>query len=299
MKKLTALILIIICAFLAACTDGADKVDLSSIPAFSGKPYAELNGNMPSFTDKQKESTEAFEKYSRLDELGRCGAAFANVCVDTMPTEERESISSVKPTGWNQKAYTFIEDGYVYNRCHLIGFQLTGENANERNLITGTRYMNVKGMLPFENEVADYVASTGRHVLYRVTPIFDGENLVANGVQMEAWSVEDKGYGVCFNVYCYNVQPGVVITYASGKNKSDGTLDKITGKSSTSGSKSDTRTAKKEKAKKYVLNTNTKKFHFPDCDSVYAMHPDNKKEVKAKRSELIEQGYSPCGDCKP
>ena len=299
MKKFTVIILIILCVFLTACSDGADKVDLSSIPAFSGTPYVELNGNIPSFTEKQKESTEAFEKYSRLDWLGRCGAAFANVCIDTMPTEERESISSVKPTGWNQKSYAFIQDGYVYNRCHLIGFQLTGENANERNLITGTRYMNVQGMLPFENEVADYVASTGRHVLYRVTPVFDGDNLVANGVQMEAWSVEDKGYGVCFNVYCYNVQPGVVITYASGKNKSDGTLDKITGKSSTSGSKSDTKITKKETAKKYILNTNTKKFHYPDCDSVYAMHPDNKKEVKAKRSELIEQGYSPCGDCKP
>ena len=186
------------------------SVDLAAIPEYSGQPYVTLEENQPDFT-LEDFTLDPFETYSRLDYLGRCGPAYANVCIDTMPTEERESISEVEPTGWVNRPYDFVDGEYLYNRCHLIGFQLTGENANERNLITGTRYMNVEGMLPFENLVADYVASTGNHVLYRVSPVFEGDNLVASGVQMEAISVEDEGEGVCFNVYVYNVQPGVEI----------------------------------------------------------------------------------------
>ena len=196
----------------------APSYDLSNILDYDGtSAYAVIDRNQPSFTEKEY-TTDSYEYYSELDSLGRCGVAEACVGVDLMPTEERESISKVKPTGWVQHQYDFVDGGNLYNRCHLIGFQLTGENANEKNLITGTRYMNVEGMLPFENQVADYVASTGNHVLYRVTPAFAGTELVARGVEMEAYSVEDQGRGVCFHVYCYNVQPGVEIDYATGEN---------------------------------------------------------------------------------
>ena len=177
----------------------AAAVALEDVPAFSGAPYVEIDGNQPAFSEAER-TAESLETYSALDELGRCGPAFACIGQDLMPTQERESISQVRPTGWQNAEYDFVDGGYLYNRCHLIGFQLTGENANERNLITGTRYMNVEGMLPFENMVADYVKETGNHVLYRVTPVFEAEELVARGVQMEAWSVEDEGDGVCFNV---------------------------------------------------------------------------------------------------
>lgn len=184
---------------------------------FTGqKAYEVINFGEPYFTDEEKESTEAFETYSELDELGRCGVAYANICEELMPTEERGEIGSVKPTGWHTVKYDQISGKYLYNRCHLIGYQLAGENANELNLITGTRYLNVEGMLPFENEIADYVKDTGNHVLYRVTPIFDGDNLVADGVLMEAYSVEDDGAGVKFCIFCYNVQPFVGIDYATG-----------------------------------------------------------------------------------
>lgn len=191
-----------------------------TIPEYSGNPYVELNGNVPYFTDEEL-STTAFELYSELDFLGRCGACYANVCKEIMPTEERGSIGMVKPTGWHTVKYDCITDRYLYNRCHLIGYQLAGENANEKNLITGTRYLNVDGMLPFENEVADYVNDTDNHVLYRVTPVFSGDNLLASGVIIEAKSVEDKGAGLQFNVYCYNVQPGISIDYIDGQSWED------------------------------------------------------------------------------
>lgn len=186
------------------------------IPEYSGNPYVELNGNVPYFTDEEL-STTAFELYSEIDSLGRCGACYANICKEIMPAEERGSIGMVKPTGWHTVKYDCITDRYLYNRCHLIGYQLAGENANEKNLITGTRYLNVDGMLPFENEVADYVDETDNHVLYRVTPVFSDDNLVASGVIIEAKSVEDKGAGLQFNVYCYNVQPGISIDYIDGQ----------------------------------------------------------------------------------
>lgn len=193
--------------------------DLSSIPAFTNKPYVVLNNNVPDFPEADKTSKKAFEHYSNLDSLGRCGPAYANVCLETMPTQNRGPIGQVKPSGWQTVKYDGIDGKYLYNRCHLIGYQLTAENANPKNLITGTRYLNVTGMLPFENLVADYVKETKHHVLYRVTPIFQGNDLVARGVQMEAYSVEDKGAGVQFNVFVYNNQPGITIDYKTGKSK--------------------------------------------------------------------------------
>ena len=193
--------------------------NLEDIPEFDGKtPYVIINNNEPEFPDEDL-NTNSFEKYSELDSLGRCGAAYANVSKDTMPTEARGEISKVKPTGWHTVKYDCVEGKYLYNRCHLIGYQLTAENANKQNLITGTRYLNVDGMLPFENQVAEYVKQENGHVLYRVTPIFEGNNLVANGVQMEAESVEDKGEKVKFNVYAYNVQPNIKIDYLTGNSE--------------------------------------------------------------------------------
>ena len=193
--------------------------DLTTIPEYDGvNPYVVLKDNKPAFDEKYF-SSEAFEEYSELDYLNRCGPAFANIGIETMPTEERGEIGQVKPSGWQTVKYDNVDGKYLYNRCHLIGYQLTAENANEKNLITGTRYMNVQGMLPFENMIADYIDETENHILYRVTPIFEGENLVASGVQIEAKSVEDNGEGICFNVYVYNVQPGITIDYSNGDSK--------------------------------------------------------------------------------
>lgn len=262
------------------------------IPAYSGRAYCEVNGNVPGFDDDEL-VTEAFEDYSDLDPLGRCGTAYANICKDIMPTEERGEIGTVKPSGWHTVKYNDLIDGnYLYNRCHLIGYQLAGENANEKNLITGTRYMNVEGMLPFENEVADYVKRTGNHVLYRVTPIFDGDDLVASGVQMEAESVEDRGAGVSFNVYVYNVQPGVIIDYETGDSEAD--PDYVV-------TENETLEIKTEHTDEdtYIVNTNTGRFHKPSCTSVKQMKESNRLERTTTRDELISEGYEPCGNCKP
>lgn len=195
-------------------------VTLDTLPDYGGSPYVELYNGQPSFTEEEKDGTASWERYAELDLLGRCGPAMACIGRDLMPTEELGSIGMVKPSGWHTVRYDDVVDGkYLYNRCHLIGYQLTGENANEQNLITGTRYLNVVGMLPFEDLTADYVKETGNHVLYRVMPVFKGLELVARGVQIEAYSVEDDGAGVCFNVYCYNVQPGVEIDYATGESR--------------------------------------------------------------------------------
>ena len=262
--------------------------DPESLPAYSGEPYVGVNGNVPYFTEEDL-TTDAFEEYSPLDALGRCGVAFANVCPELMPTEERGEIGMIRPSGWQTVRYDGVVDGnYLYNRCHLIGYQLSGENANEENLITGTRYMNVEGMLPFENMVADYIKETGNHVLYRAIPIFEGENLVASGVVMEALSVEDEGEGVCFHVYVYNVQPGVEIDYATGESWE-------TGDSAFSALESQA----EEQEADYVLNTSSKKFHRPDCSSVDSMSEKNRQEYHGTREELIAQGYEPCGSCNP
>ena len=256
-------------------------IDPASVPPFSGEPFVALADNVPSFLPGEM-TTSSYEVYSPLDALGRCGAASACVGVDLMPTEERESIGQVKPSGWQTVKYDCVDGKYLYNRCHLIGFQLTGENANKQNLITGTRYMNVEGMLPFENMVADYVKETENHVLYRVTPIYDGDALVAGGVQMEALSVEDEGKGVSFNVYVYNSQPGVEIDYATGESWLEG------------GDRPETPA---ETA--YVLNTSSKKFHLPDCAGASTIKAENREEYSGAREELVEQGYKPCGTCKP
>lgn len=352
----------------ASAASQKEKITLNNLPAYSGEAYVELNDNVPSFSKKDM-TTKAFEKYSELDDLGRCGAAYANVCRETMPTEERGNIGMIKPSGWQTVKYDNVDGKYLYNRCHLIGYQLTAENANEKNLITGTRYLNIEGMLPFENMVADYIDETDNHVLYRVTPIFKGDNLLASGVQMEAYSVEDKGKGVSFNVYCYNVQPGIEINYSDGTSRfADGTIasitlnyskyaltvgqsktfvastspesaainvtwyssnskaatvDKngkvtavkagtatITAKTSnglkatckiTVKAKSDTTVANNTSSGNitYVLNTNTKKFHLPNCSSVKDMKDKNKKEVSCSRDEVIDMGYVPCNRCKP
>ena len=252
------------------------------IPEYSGVPYVVLNDNEPSF-DETDLTDEAYEYYSELDADGKCGVAEASIGEELMPTEERGNIGQVKPSGWQTVKYDNVEGKYLYNRCHLIGFQLTGENANEKNLITGTRYMNTEGMLPFENMVADYIRETGNHVMYRVTPIFEGDNLVASGVQMEAKSVEDNGESICFNVYVYNVQPGIEIDYATGDSQLAKQMDeKHVGEVAT-----------------YILNTNNRKFHREECSSVKDMKGKNKQIYKGTRTDLVRQGYEPCGRCNP
>ena len=253
--------------------------DLESIPEYSGEPYVTIHDNVPFFSEEEF-TTDAFETYSELDDLGRCGTAYANICEDIMPTEKRGKIGMIKPSGWHTVKYTGIDGNYLYNRCHLIGYQLSAENANEKNLITGTRYLNVTGMLPFENMVADYVNETGNHVLYRVTPIYNQENLVADGVLMEAQSVENDDLAFC--VYCYNVQPGIEIDYHTGDSKS-----------------SETEQPSKTSEDLYVLNRNTKKFHRPNCSSVQDIKPKNKQEFSGNTKALIQQGYSPCKNCNP
>lgn len=252
----------------------------SNIPDYSGEPYIEVNSNNPFFTDEEF-TTSSFEYYSELDELGRCGVCYACIGKDLMPTEERGPIGMVKPTGWQIAKYDFVDGGYLYNRCHLIGYQLTGENANTRNLITGTRYLNIEGMLPFENKIADYVSSTDNHVMYRITPVFDGNNLLADGVEMEGYSVEDNGKGIYFNVYCYNVQPNVKIDYSNGNSKECNTI--------INNSIADSTTAT------YILNLNTNRFHSESCSLINNITPKNKKKYEGNRDKLISEGYEPCG----
>lgn len=266
------------------------KFSLSQVPKYNGEASVEVNGNKPYFTAKEKKNTKSFESYHKLDKLGRCGVAYANVCKDTMPTEERGAIGSVKPTGWHTVKYNGIVDGnYLYNRCHLIAYCLTAENANKKNLITGTRYLNIEGMLPYETMVANYVDRTGNHVLYRVTPVFKGNNLLASGVLMEGYSVEDKGKGIKFCVYAYNVQPDIKIDYKTGDSKLISDKRKNTGNNSSD----------QETKQTYIVNLNTKKFHKPNCRSVSSMSERNKKTYKGKRSSLINNGYSPCKICNP
>ena len=255
------------------------------------KPYAEVNDNVPQFTEEQI-TTESFESYSDLDDLGRCGPAIACIGKDIMPTEERGAIGQVKPSGWQMAKYDIVDGKYLYNRCHLIGYQLSGENANEKNLITGTRYMNMEGMLPFENMVAAYIEETDNHVMYRVTPIFTENNLLADGVQMEAFSVEDNGKGISFNVFVYNMQPGIEINYLDGTSKleSDSDFEETVEKQNIQDEKNDTL---------YILNTNTMKFHSEDCSSIKDIKPKNKESYNGTKAWLIDNGYSSCGICNP
>ena len=253
------------------------KIPNEAVVSDNDVAYVVVNENVPEFEDVDT-GTDAYEFYSELDELGRCGYAIACIGRELMPTEERESIGQVKPTGWHTVKYSFVDGKYLYNRCHLIGFQLTGENANKQNLITGTRFMNVQGMLPFENMVADYIRETDNHVLYRVTPVFDEDNLVASGVQMEALSIEDDGDGICFNVFVYNREPGVTIDYNTGVSCE---TDKM----------------ETDNPRKYVLDRFGKIFHEEHCYEQYAV--EDPRDYSGGREELLNNGYKACKKCKP
>ena len=302
--------------------EGLDEV---SIDNYTGEAYIEINGNKPYFTEDEKKSTEPFESYSKLDDLGRCGVAYANVCPDIMPSEPRGDIGDIRPSGWHTAKYSdVIEDRYLYNRSHLIAYSLAGENANEKNLITGTRYLNQETMQIFELQVLNYVRATENHVLYRVTPLFEGDNLVASGVEMEAWSVEDDGEGVCFNVFCYNVQPYILIDYATGESEqvedyiacggnrmfeiADDTTELDTSERSvidventedvTEATEEATEASTEdEKKETFIVNTNSGKFHVPNCKSVSDMAEKNKWEYTGTIEELKEMGYKPCKNC--
>lgn len=275
----------------------AKPVQFSSIPKYSGKPYVAINNNIPNFSSAEL-TTKAYEKYSPLDSLGRCGVAIASCGKEIMPheNEERGSISSIKPSGWNQAKYSGISGGYLWNRCHLIGWQLSAENANKQNLITGTRYMNTSGMLPFENMVADYIKETGNHVAYRVTPIYQGKNLVCSGVQIEAYSIEDSGDGICFNVYCFNVQPNITINYANGSSsdnsKTTTTTKKVTTTKAPTTTKKTTTTKYDEPQGSYVYVTeHGKKYHsIPNCGNT-------KNAYKVTLAEAKSRTDGPCSKC--
>lgn len=281
------------------------NITIDEIPEYSGNAYVSINDNVPFFTDDEM-ITEAFEYYSDLDSLGRCGVAYANVCVDIMPTEERGEIGSVKPTGWHTVKYDIVSGKYLYNRCHLIGYQLSAENANTKNLITGTRYLNVEGMLPFENMVADYVKETNNHVLYRVTPMFAGENLLCSGVLIEAKSVEDNGAGILFNVYCYNVQPGITIDYLTG----DSSLDETESSQASTGNDSQntgtstettTEESKETETTTSASSDSTVMVHITDTGSKY--HRAGCRYLKGDTEVTLEKakalGLTPCGSCNP
>ena len=283
-KVLSALALLL--ALLTGCAEPVVSVsqppyiDLNAIPAWEGQPYFIIDGNTPGFTELDL-TNDAFERYSALDTLGRCGSAYACVSEALLADEDRGSLASITPSGWVNRQYDFIDGKYLYNRCHLLGFQLTGNSASKRNLITGTRYLNIQGMLPFENQVADHVKDNSHHVLYRVTPLFRETDLVCRGVQMEAYCVDcGNDDPFMFHVFCYNIQPGVLIDYETGES----TFSEI-------GLNSEKKT--------YVLNTSSKKFHDPDCGNAANISDKNRDKIKITREELIYRGYEPCGVCKP
>ena len=273
----------------------ADVFDLSAVPPFAGHPYTPVHNNVPYFMEDEVTAV-SFEQYAPLDALGRCGVTAASIGPDLMPTEERGSIGMVKPSGWHTVKYDCVDGKYLYNRCHLIGYQLTGENANTSNLITGTRYLNIEGMLPFENMVADYIKETGNHVMYRSTPVFEGNNLLAAGVLLEGLSVEDAGDGICFCVFAYNVQPGIVLDYTNGDSYSAELQENTDPADEIPQQETEDPSAT---GREYILNKNTKKFHYPDCPSVKRMKEKNKEYYTGSREDLIAQGYDPCKNCNP
>lgn len=266
-----------------ASTDILYSKSIEELQPYSGQPYTIVQENEPNFTEDEIVD-ESFKYFSPLDLLGRCGPAFSCVGRDLLANQERESISSIYPTGWQSVQYDCVEGKNLYNRCHLLAHSLSQENANEKNLITGTRYLNTEGMLPFEMDILDYVRESGHHVMYRVTPIFEGNNLVASGVEMEAYSVEDEGKGIKFHIYCYNVQPGVKIDYATGDSWLIDEKEKST-------------STDHESKEEYIINIRNKKFHRPNCNSINEMADHNKKEVYETYDTLIEEGYSPCKNC--
>lgn len=313
----------------AATLPGDDflaRVDSFAVenPTADTGDYVELDGNVPSFTPEDA-TTEAFQSYAELDALGRCGTAYACLGPETLPTQERGDISEVHPSGWQSVSYDFVDGGSLYNRSHLIAFCLTGQNANERNLITGTRHMNADVMAPIEEMVLDYIEQTGNHVLYRVTPVFSGNELVVRGVQIEALSMEDGGQGVSLNLYLRNTQPGVAIDYATGNNWADGTLGApdaqpaetqapvpVAEEQPPADGTEPVPTAEpapepapveqptvEPMTSSYVVNTNTGKFHYPSCSSADQIKPENRWDVETTRDNLIAQGYVPCKRCNP
>ena len=291
---------------------------ISDIPEYEGDPYIKINDNIPFFTEEEKKNKESFESYSDLDSLGRCGIAYANLSKDLMPSEDRGEIGDIKPSGWHTVKYPeVIVDNYLYNRSHLIAYSLAGENANEKNLITGTRYLNQETMQIFELQVLDYLRNTDNHVLYRVTPLYKDDNLLASGVEMEAWSVEDNGKGICFNVYCFNVQPGIEIDYSNGESHIsteenysgvDRSIDDNSSSVDRGAEVNETDDSQKtddsqieddsqETAADYIVNTNTKKIHRTTCSSISDMAEHNKMYYTGTLEELISQGYIPCKIC--
>ena len=282
------------------------RLVLSNIPLYSTEPYVEVNNNIPFFTSEEKNNINSFETYSELDDLGRCGAAYANLSKELMPTEARGEIGDIRPSGWHTVKYNDLIDGnYLYNRCHLIAYSLAGENANPKNLITGTRYLNNVGMLSFESMVGEYIKYSDNHVLYRVTPIFEGDNLVASGVEIEAWSVEDDGAGVCFNVFCYNVQPYIDIDYLTGDSCESADAHTIIvfddTENTTEYTEIDRDITSEETSEKieadYIVNTNSRKIHLPTCSSVNDMAEHNKWYYVGSLEDLKAQGYTPCKRC--
>lgn len=277
-----------IALFVSACSGARERavssekaesfpeiVSLADVPEYDGEPYVEINGNEPDFSEEEL-SEESFEDYGELDSLGRCGPVNASIGTDLMPEEERGKIGQVKPTGWHTVKYDHVDGKYLYNRCHLIGYQLSGENANKQNLITGTRYMNVEGMLPFENMVADYVRETDNHVMYRVIPVFEGDNLLVSGVQMEAMSVEDGGDGISYNVYVYNVQPGIEIDYATGESAPGGEISLDT---------------QKKEDGEIRGNSRSKIYHCPGQADYEKMKDSKHLVIFESEQEAEETGY--------
>lgn len=260
--------------------------DQEDIPAYENLPYSEINGNVP-FFDESDLTTSSYETYLPFDDLGRCQAASACLGPETLSTEKRGAIGRIKPSGWHTVKYPDqIEDLYLYNRCHLIAYELSAENDNEYNLVTGTRYMNVSGMLPFENKTTDYIKTTGNHVLYRSTPVFKDNELVCRGVLIEALSVEDHGDGIRFCIFCHNVQPGIEIDYATGDSHATENTASVTD-------------SKPNVSDLYVINKRSGVFHHPDCDSVNNMAKRNKETTGKTREQLLSEGYRPCQNCNP
>jgi len=272
-------------------------LNAGNFPRYENEPNVPVNGNRPFFTEADY-TTESFETYGDLDALGRCTYAFACVGEDLMPTEKRERISQIRPTGWHFTKYDGIDGNYLYNRCHLIAYGLTAENANERNLITGTRYLNTLGMNDLENETISYIRRTGNHVLYRVTPVFEGENLIASGVLMEAQSVENDEFSFC--VYAFNVQPGITIDYRTGDSSGTPfTGTEVRHPAPSASPKPEWEYVPPAENVTYILNTKSMKFHRPNCDAVKEMNPKNREDFTGTREEVLEMGYDPCGGCKP
>lgn len=294
----------------------ASAIDISSVPDYSGTDYIVLNGNLPDFYVWQI-TKRPYIRFSQLDELGRTGAGMACLGMETLPTTSRSVIGDIRPSGWHTVRYDdLIEDHYLFNRCHVIAHMLSGDSDTPENLFTGTRYLNSSSMLQFEIKVGDYIEDTGNHVIYRVTPVYPDEDLVATGVQIEAWSVEDNGAGICFNVFVYNIQPGILIDYLTGESERDPNYDSsndstlhlfatgagenaVSDRSRSEEFIFESDSQENSTSVSFILNLNTQKFHLPTCSSVLETSPRNRQAFFGTRDEAIAAGYQPCGRCHP